>query len=90
MPAQNSITNDPILSKPYSSAYASGWEACFLKKPQEWLDIIYGGTVQMLDPDGFREKDGATWETPMKREEFERRFQHCTILNKKYDSPFVH
>lgn len=82
MAATNPITNDNIQTKPYSSAYSSGWEKCFLKKPQEWLDILYPET-HVKSPDGFRWEDGITWETLMRREEFEKRLQYCTILKQK-------
>jgi hypothetical protein len=80
MAAKNNITNDSLISKPFSSVYADGWDRIYLKKPQEWLDIIHGDSLKMLDPDGFRDNDGVTWETPMTKKEFEKRFQHCTII----------
>ena len=80
MATTNPITNDPIQTKPYSSSYSDGWERAFCKKPQEWLQIIHGDSIKMLDPDGFRENDGVSWETPMTKKEFEKRFVHCTII----------
>ena len=72
--------NEKIITKPYSSSYASGWESCFLKKPQDWLDILHPEVI-VKSPDGFRWNDGVTWETPMRKEEFERRIVFCTLLN---------
>lgn len=77
MATTNPITNATIQTKPYSSSYSDGWERCFLKKPQEWLDSLYAGTV-VKSRDGFR--DG-TWETPMRKEEFENRLTYCTLYN---------
>lgn len=79
MPAKNSITNDAIKSKPYSSSYASGWENAFLKKPQEWLDSLYP-EVRIKSFNGFEDGENTTWETPMKKEEFLNRFRNCVIV----------
>ena len=79
MPATNPITNAPIQSKPFSSAYGNGWENIFLKKPQDWLDLLYPNLI-VRSHDGFRWDDGVTWETPMRREEFEKRLSYCTVL----------
>ena len=78
--SRNDITNDEIRTKSYSTSYAEGWDKAFCKKPQEWLEILYGDSIKVLDADGFREKDGVTWETPMTKKEFEKRFTHCTCL----------
>lgn len=80
MPAKNPITENEIKSKPYSSSYSDGWDRCFLKKPQEWLDLLYAG-IHVKSHDGFRWNDGITWETPIRKEEFEKRLQHCTIIS---------
>lgn len=82
MPAKNDIISSQIITKPYSSEYSSGWERCFLKKPQDWLDSLYKGCV-VKSPDGFRWNDGVDWETPMRKEEFEKRLPYCTLLTKK-------
>ena len=74
MATANPITNAPIQTKPYTSAYSEGWERCFYKKPQDWLDTLYPELI-IRSHDGFR--DG-TWETKMSRSEFENRLIHCT------------
>jgi hypothetical protein len=48
MAATNPITNAKIISKPFSSAYADGWDAIYLKTPEEW-SLICGQNLKNLD-----------------------------------------
>jgi hypothetical protein len=86
--SKNSVTNDEIRTKAYSTSYAEGWDKAFCKKPQQWFEILYGDSVKMLDPDGFRKEDGVTWETPVTKKEFEKRLPHCTIIWRPLDKNY--
>lgn len=80
MATKNSITGAEIKTSAYSKQGRDNHDLIFSKKlPSEWLKIIHGDSIRMLDPDGFRENDGVTWETPMTKKEFEKRFVHCTL-----------
>ena len=68
MAAKNNITNDSLISKPFSSAYADGWDKIYLKTPEEW-SLICGQNLQNLD---FSDK---FWETPISRKQFEYLFK---------------
>jgi hypothetical protein len=69
MATKNNITNDSLISKPFSSAYADGWGKIYLKTPKEWCAIC-GQNPQNLD---FPE--GQFWETPITRKQFEKLFE---------------
>ena len=49
-----------------------------LKTPDAWLAELHPGT-QVLDPDGWRGKNGRPWSDPITRDEFQHRFALCTI-----------
>jgi len=69
MATKNNITNDSLISKPFSSAYADGWDKIYLKTPEEW-SLICGQNPQNLD---FPE--GQFWKTPITRKQFETLFE---------------
>ncbi len=78
--ARNDITGKAIKSNPQTKAYADGWDRIYTKKPAtEWLEEE---NIQMIDPDGWREDDGVTLDTPIKYSEFQRRLNLSTIINK--------
>lgn len=85
--SKNDITNDPIKTKPFSSSYGDSWERIYLKKPQQWLELLYPDCI-VKSPDGFRWDDGVTWETPIKKKEFEKRLPYCTMLFINLDKPY--
>jgi hypothetical protein len=70
MPAKNNITNDSLISKPFSSAYGDGWDKIYLKTPQEW-SLICG-----KNPQNWDEFDSRFRETRMTRKQFETLFEN--------------
>lgn len=74
MAAKNNITKDSLISKPFSSAYSDGWDKIYMKRPQEWIDIICGKT-RPFSMEKFRKLNAEFWQTPMTRKQFE------TLLN---------
>ncbi len=45
--------------------------------PSEWEKIL---RVQILDPDGWRTDDAPSWDTPISRDEFNRRMSASTCF----------
>ena len=79
MAAINPITGKQIKTNPQNSTYAEGWDRIFAKKTAyEWLETM--PDIKMLDPDGWRENDGITMDTPIKWSEFQRRLNMSTII----------
>ncbi len=77
--ARNDITGKVIKTDPLTRAYSDGWDRIYAKKPAtEWLKE---DSIQMIDPDGWREDDGVTLDTPIKYSEFQRRLNLSTIIN---------
>ena len=68
MPAKNNITNDSLISKPFSSAYADGWDKIYLKTPKEWCEICDQNPQNLDFSDKF-------WGTSITRKEFEKLFE---------------
>jgi hypothetical protein len=56
----------------------AGWPEV-LKTPEEWLAEIRPG-VRVLDPDGWRGRDGRPWTDPISRAEFTRRLVLSTQI----------
>ena len=80
MPSKNDITGDQIKSKILSAKGRENWDRIFCKKSAyEWIDELYPNTV-VYDPDGFRYNDGVTMNTPISRNDFQRRFNECTVM----------
>jgi hypothetical protein len=46
----------------------------------EWAQL---DEIIILDPDGFRDNDGVTIETPISYAEYNRRICHATVMMKK-------
>jgi hypothetical protein len=70
MPAKNNITNDSLISKPFSSAYGDGWDKIYLKTPEEW-SLICGQNLQNLD-----EFHKEFLETRMTKKQFKTLFEN--------------
>lgn len=53
-----------------------------LKTSQEWLDILYPGTI-VMDPDGWDRKNfEKNWNEKINKEEFEKRLCYSTCIMK--------
>lgn len=77
--ATNDITGKVIKTNPQNSAYAEGWERIYAKKSaHEWLETM--PFVRVMDPDGWREDDGVTMDTPIKWSDFQRRLNMSTLI----------
>lgn len=68
MAAKNNITNDSLISKPFSSAYADGWDKIYLKTPKEWYDICDQDPQDLDFSDKF-------WGTSITAKEFQKLFE---------------
>ncbi len=80
MATRSPITNDLIKSKALSKQGQENWEKIYAKKSaHEWLK---GEIVEILDPDGWRFKDGVTLDTPISYKDFCYRINLCTVLYK--------
>lgn len=80
MASKNNITGDEIKSKALSPQGRKNWDRIFAKKTaNEWLAEYYPNIV-IYDPDGWREGDGITMDTPITLADFERRLNMSTIL----------
>jgi phospholipase C len=76
--ARNDITGKVIKTNPQSQAYADGWERIYAKKTAyEWSRQT---PYTILDPDGWRENDGVTMDTPIKWSDFQRRLNKSTLI----------
>jgi hypothetical protein len=81
MATRNNITNDEIKSKVLSKEGRENWDKAFAKKTAiEWAKL--DDTI-ILDPDGFREDDGITIETPISYSEYSKRIPFATVIMKK-------
>ena len=82
MATTNNITGDKIITKASNSKFRDGWDNIFAKKTAaEWLkhpDFQYITCIH--DPDGWRENDGVTLDTPITRKDFENRLSVSTIM----------
>jgi hypothetical protein len=84
MATTNNITGDKIASKATNKQFRDGWDNIFGKKTaEEWLKHPdFAHVYFIIDPDGWRENDGVTLETPISRKDFERRLSVSTIYTK--------
>lgn len=81
MAAKSPITNDEIKSKTLSKQGRENWDIVFAKKTAiEWAEL---DEIVILDPDGFRDSDGITIETPISYTEYNKRIAFATVINKK-------
>jgi|GEM_PF-4644962 len=53
-----------------------------LKTPQEWMKQLHPD-LSIRDPDGWRDSDGPSFDEPISREEFDIRFERCTVGPKR-------
>ena len=78
MAATNPITGKEIKTAPQNSAYAEGWERIFAKKSaNEWVKST---PYIIMDPDGWRQDDGVTLDTPITWKEFQTRLNMSTVI----------
>ena len=76
--ARNDITGKVIKTNPQNKSYSEGWDRVFAKKTaHEWLKEE---NIQLLDPDGWRQDDGVTLDTPIKWNDFQQRLSVSTII----------
>ena len=81
MATKNNITGDEIKSKILSKQGRENWDKAFAKKTAiEWAQL---DEIIILDPDGFRDNDVITIETPISYAEYNRRICHATVMMKK-------
>lgn len=81
MAARNPITNDEIKSRSYSKTGRDNHDRIFAKKTaQGWLDY-FNCSIKIIDPDGWRQQDGITLDTPIKFNDFLYRLQLSTCYN---------
>lgn len=77
MAAKNDITQASIQTSSYSKQGRENHDLIFAKRSAlEWAEKE---NVKILDPDGFRNDDGVTVETPISYSEFKKRLNYCTI-----------
>lgn len=80
MASKNDITGDEIKSKALSSEGRKNWEKIFAKKTShEWLAEAYAG-ILIYDPDGWRQGDGVTLDTPITFSDFQYRLNLSTVM----------
>jgi hypothetical protein len=82
MPAKNDITGHTIQTKGVLSKQGrDNWDRIFGKKRSayEWLKEC-PWVSQIFDPDGWRYNDGVTLDTPITKEDFQKRLNESTLL----------
>lgn len=78
MAAINDITGAEIKSKSFSKQGRDNWDKIFAKKTAyEWLE---SESFKLLDPDGWRQDDGVTLDTPISYAEFSKRINLSTVM----------
>lgn len=56
-----------------------------LRTPDEWMAVLHPG-IRIMNPDGWRGLHGRPYTDAISREEFEQRYQSCTIMG-GFDAP---
>ena len=75
----NDVTGRAIKTGIQNKDYDKGWDRIFAKKTaHEWLKEM--PEIKMYDPDGWRDNDGVTMDTPIKWKDFQERLNRSTII----------
>tara|TARA_R110000868_G_scaffold281159_11_gene541543 strand:- start:1012 stop:1275 length:264 start_codon:yes stop_codon:yes gene_type:complete len=84
MSAKNDITGDSISSKIMSKQGRDNWDNIFgpKKTAEQWIAIKYPGTkTEILNPHGWNQDDGVTFDTPISESDFNFRFNLSTVCH---------
>lgn len=75
--------SEKIMTRVLSKEGWDNWDNIFppKKTAHEWLEEMDDAPT-ILDPDGWREKDGVTMDTRITRADFNRRLNMCTVMCK--------
>lgn len=73
-PADGAVSVAAPVTEPGGAGVTPG----SLRTPEEWLRELHPG-MRVLDPDGWRGRDGIGWDEPIGRLEFEERLAKSTV-----------
>lgn len=80
MASTNDITGAEIKSSIYSAQGRDNHDRIFGKKTAtEWLQLDEFKGVHILDPDGWRQSDGVSYDDPISYADFHHRFNMSTV-----------
>lgn len=80
MSTKNDITGDSIASKIISQEGRDNWDNIFgpKKTAEQWIAIKHPG-IKILNPHGWLQNDGVTFDTPITESNFNSRFNLSTV-----------
>jgi len=83
MAARNDITGAEIKSGILSAEGRDNWDKAFRKKSaHDWI-AEDANILHILDPDGWRDADGVTLDTPISYKEYCERINRSTVMAKE-------